>query len=98
MTGPGRTTPVSPPSRRTTRRTEPDLGPGAAVGAYPWSVGCGAAGPGPPLALVHGLDPGNRNGVALRDQVGRQPLRLGHPVSPRIAPVEQARHGPQGEI
>ena len=41
-----------------------------------------AAGPGPPLALMHGLNPGDRDGVALRDQVSREPLRRGQLAPP----------------
>src|SRR5215472_7425261 len=56
------------------------------------------AGPGAPLALVHGRDPGDRDGVALGDKVGGQTLRRGQRFRPRVAPGEQVRRVPQGEI
>ena len=49
----------------------------------------GAAGAGAALALVHGLHPGDRDGVALVDQVGGQRLRRGHRLGPRVAAVGQ---------
>ena len=50
------------------------------------------------LAFVHGLHPGARDGPALLDQVGAQPLRLRHLVGPRITLGDQPRRGVQGEV
>src|SRR5215475_4360154 len=57
-----------------------------------------AAGTGTPLALVHRLYPGDRNRVALLDQIGAQRLRRWHLGCPRIAAGEQGRRGVHGEV
>ena len=57
-----------------------------------------AGGPRAALPLVHGLHPGNRDLMALGDQIGGQLLRRRHPVGPAVAPGEQVGHGSHGEV
>jgi hypothetical protein len=55
--------------------------------------------PGPPLALVHGLHAGDRDGVALRDQISGKRLRRRHLPGPRVSAAgRQPRHGVHGEV
>src|SRR5688572_11397656 len=50
------------------------------------------------LALVHGLDPPDGDGVALLDKIGRQRLRVGHVLEPRVAVMEQSERRVDGEV
>src|SRR5690242_1692879 len=80
ITTDGMPAPTSPPALHIPRRppaTEPALPRLAAAGA------------GAPLALVHRLHPGDRDRVALLDQVAAQPLRRRHLPRPRVAGGEQ---------
>src|SRR5690242_11575056 len=56
------------------------------------------SGPGTALTLVHRLDAGDRDGVALREQVGAEPLRGWHLLVPGVGALEQVRRGPDGEV
>src|SRR5215469_11616069 len=76
ITTDGMPAPTSPPAGR--------IPPPAA--ALFWLA---AAGAGAPLAFVHRLHPGDRDGVALLDQAGAQPLRRGHQAGPWIAAGEE---------
>src|SRR5438045_2601141 len=57
-----------------------------------------AAGARTPLALVHRLYPGDRDRVALVDQIGAQRLRRWHLRCPRIAAGEQGGRGVHSEV
>src|SRR2546430_1215452 len=57
-----------------------------------------AAGAGTPLALVHRLYPGDRDRVALVDQIGAQRLRRWHLRCPRITAGEQGWRGVHSEV
>jgi hypothetical protein len=57
-----------------------------------------ALGAGPALALVHGLYAGDRDGVALRDEVFRQRLRRRQGSGPGIGVGQQPRRVPHREV
>ena len=57
-----------------------------------------ALGAGPALALVHGLYPGDRDGVALRDEVLRQLLRRRQGSGPGISAGQQSCRVPYREV
>lgn len=57
-----------------------------------------ATGTGPPFALMHRLDTGDRNGVALGEQICVELLRRGHLIRPRIAPIQQSRRVVDREV
>src|SRR5215472_8929970 len=88
--------PCIPPSAPRIPPSAPGIPPPAAPA--PGLLRLAAAGASPPLALVHRLHPGDRDGVAFRDQIGAQPLRRGHLAGPWIAAGEQGGRGVHGEV
>ena len=56
------------------------------------------AGAGAALSLVHGLHPGDRDLVALGDQVSGKRLRLRHRLGPRVGVAETVERGVHGEV
>ena len=57
-----------------------------------------AAGAGPSFALMHRLDPGDRNGVAFGYQIRVELLRCRHLVRPRIGPIQESRRTVDREV
>src|SRR5690349_13955911 len=74
----------------TPARTAPSVAATASLARSP--------GPGAPLAFVHGLYPGDRDGPTLLDQLRGQLLWRGQVGGPRVAAGEQCRCGADGEL
>src|SRR5690606_16403647 len=53
---------------------------------------------GPTLTLVHRLNPGDRNGMPLVDEILPERLRCGHLIGPQVGTAQQVDRGMNGEI
>ena len=88
----GPPTAASCPARRPTGRSSANAGDASSAKLR------GAPGAGPALALVHGLDPGDRDRAPLLDQSSAQRLRRGQLPRPRVLAGHQPGRGVHGEV